>query len=246
MKKFISLSQYPGKTGEYFYTEFFKHYNIEATYEPRACNDLQACIDQAIQEQVSGISISMPFKQTAISLLDKKTAYVELYNSCNTIKLKDRELIGYNADFAGVEYIGKNIKQNDRITILGAGAIGSMFIKYLEDDHYGNLNICARNLGTWNERYKPSDVVINCTALGTSTEESPYKLGQIPPNVRVIIDLAIKENELKQQCMNYGIKYVSGREFYRAQFLRQFEIYTGIKPDPKVYDEIESKQYETV
>ena len=246
MKKYISLSQYPGKTGKYFYTEFFKHYNIDASYEPLACHDIQQSIEKARQEQVSGISISMPFKQTSISLLDKKTAYVELYNSCNTIKIKDNELIGYNADIAGVEYVCKNIKQSDRITILGAGAIGSMFVKYLEDSHYGNLNICARSLDTWHERYKPTDVIINCTALGTSTEESPYKLGQIPPQAHVIIDLAIKDNELKQQCMNYGIKYVSGREFYRAQFLRQFEIYTGIKPDPIVYDDIESKQYETV
>lgn len=246
MKKYISLSQYPGKTGQYFYTEFFKHYNIDAEYEPRACEDIQLSIEQAKQEQVSGISVSMPFKKKVISLLNKQTSYVELYNSCNTIKILDDKLTGYNADIAGVEFVCKNIKQGDRITILGSGAIGSMFVKYLEDEHYGNLNICARNLGTWHERYKPADVVINCTAMGTSTEESPYKLGQIPPNARVIIDLAIKDNELKQQCMNYGIKYVSGREFYRAQFLRQFEIYTGIKPDPHVYDEIESKQYETV
>ena len=140
----------------------------------------------------------------------------------------------------------ENINKNDKITILGAGAIGSMFVKYLEEEHYGNLNVCARNLSTWNERYKSADIIINCTALGTSTDESPYMLGQIPPNARLVIDLAIKDNEFKQQCQNYSIKYVSGREFYRSQFLKQFEIYTGIKPSEQVYDEIESKQYETI
>jgi len=246
MKKYISLSKYPGKTGQYFYSEFFKYYNIDAIYEPRSCDNIEDGVRQALNEQVSGISISMPFKQKVISLLNYKNAYVELYNSCNTIKVEKDSLNGYNADLAGVEHVTKSILPSDQITILGAGAIGSMFIKYLEHSHYDNLNVCTRSLATWKERYKPADVVINCTALGTSTEESPYKLGQIPPNTRLVIDLAIKNNELKQQCQNYNIKYISGREFYRSQFLKQFEIYTGIKPDPNVYDVIESKQHETI
>lgn len=246
MKKFISLSRYPGTTGLYFYTEFFKHYNIDAVYEPRTCFDLEDSINSALKEEVSGISVSMPYKQKVIRYLDNQHAYVKMYNSCNTITVDKDKTYGYNADLAGVEYVCRQIKPNDKITILGAGAMGSMFIKYLEEEHYGNLNVCARSLGTWNNRYTYADIIINCTALGTSTNDSPYLLGQIPPKARLIIDLAIKDNELKQQCKNYNIKYVSGREFYRSQFLKQFEIYTGIKPSEQVYDTIESRQYETV
>ena len=246
MKKFISLSQYPGKTGEYFYTEFFKHYNIDATYTPLACADVEQSIKDAIEDGVSGISISMPFKRAVTPLLNNRHPYVDLYNSCNTIKIDKGITHGYNADLAGVEHVCKYINKTDKITILGAGAIGSMFIKYLEEEYYGNLNVCARNLGTWNERYKPANIIINCTALGTISDESPYMLGQIPPDTRLVIDLAIKNNEFKQQCQNYNIKYVSGREFYRSQFLKQFEIYTGIKSSIDVYNEIESKQYETI
>ena len=246
MKKFISLSQYPGKTGEYFYTEFFKHYNIDASYTPLACSDVEKSIKQAIEEGVSGISISMPFKRYVITLLNKRHPYVDLYNSCNTIKIDEGITHGYNADFAGVESVCKEIRKGDKITILGAGAIGSMFVKCLEENHYENLNVCTIKAGTWNNRYLYSDVIINCTALGTSTFGSPYKIGQMPPAARVVIDLAIKNNELQEQCKIARVKYVSGREFYRAQFLKQFEIYTGIKPSEQVYNEIESKQYETV
>lgn len=246
MKKFISLSQYPGTTGKYFYTEFFKHYNIDATYEPLACNDVEQSIKQAVEDGVSGISISMPFKRVVIPLLKKKHPYTDLYNSCNTIKIDKAVTHGYNADFAGVEYACQQIKEGDKITILGGGAIGSMFVKYLEEGHYGNLNVCTKSAGTWNNRFAYSDVIINCTALGTSIFDSPYGLGQIPPDARVVIDLAIKHNELQEQCKISRIKYVSGREFYRAQFLKQFEIYTGIKPSEQVYNEIESRQYETV
>jgi shikimate dehydrogenase len=246
MKKFISLSQYPGTTGQYFYTEFFKHYNIDATYTPLACADIEQSIKQAVNDGVSGISISMPFKRVVIPMLNKTHPYVNLYNSCNTIKIDKGITHGYNADFAGVEYVCKEIQQNDKITILGGGAMASMFIKYLEEQHYGNLNVCTKSTGTWNNRYGYSDVVINCTALGTSTFESPYKIGQMPPAARVVIDLAIKDNELQQQCKIARVKYISGREFYRSQFLKQFEIYTGIKPAEHVYNEIESRQYETI
>jgi shikimate dehydrogenase len=246
MKKFISLSKYPGKMGKYFYTEFFKHYNIDATYTPMSCVSIEQSVQQAIADGVSGISISMPFKKSAISLLNRKHSYVDLYNSCNTIKIDQGVAHGYNADLAGVESVCKEIQQGDRITILGAGAIGSMFVKYLEEEHYENLNVCARNIDTWGERYKPADVIINCTALGTSIQESPYKMGQIPPTARLVIDLAIGNNEFSQQCKNYGIKYISGREFYRSQFLKQFEIYTGITPSLDLYNEIESKQHEAV
>lgn len=246
MKKYISLSKYPGKTGQYFYTEFFKHYEIDAIYEPMACTDLHQGLVQAVNDNVSGISISMPFKQTVIPYLHSRSYSVSAYNSCNTINNDAGFLTGYNADLAGVEYACKNIKLSDRITILGAGAIGSMFVKYLEDSHYDKLNVCDRSIGTWNERYKPADVVINCTALGTSNRDSPYNLGQMPPATRLVIDLAINDNEFKQQCQNYRVKYMSGREFYREQFLKQFEIYTGIKPSLDVYNEIESRQNETV
>jgi shikimate dehydrogenase len=246
MKKFISLSQYPGTTGEYFYTEFFKHYNIDATYTPLACADVEQSIKDAIEDSVSGISISMPFKRAVTPLLNNRHPYVDLYNSCNTIKIDKGITHGYNADLAGVEHVCKYINKTDKITILGAGAIGSMFIKYLEEEYYGNLNVCARNLSTWNERYKTANIIINCTALGTISDESPYMLGQIPPDTRLVIDLAIKNNEFKQQCQNYNIKYVSGREFYRSQFLKQFEIYTGIKSSKELYNEIESRQYETI
>lgn len=246
MKKFISLSKYPGKMGKYFYTEFFKYYQIDATYEPRACDDIQQGIAAALEDNVNGISVSMPFKQTVITQLHSRSASVSMYNSCNTIINDSGFLTGYNADLAGVEYVCKNINISDRVIVLGAGAIGGMFVKYLEGSHYDNLNVCTRSSETWHERYKPADVIINCTALGTSIEESPYKMGQIPPGTRLVIDLAIKNTEFSNQCKNYGIKYISGREFYREQFLKQFEIYTGIKSTVDVFSEIESKQHETV
>ena len=243
MKKFISLSKYPGKTGEYFYNNFFEYYGIDAVYEPRGTDNLYRSIEQAIMDNVAGISISMPYKTEVIQYLDKVTGQCEIYNSCNTVAVKKGQFIGHNADIAGVEYTCKFINKGDKITILGSGAMATMYCTYLEPDHYANLNVCARSLNTWQNKDLPADVVINATGLGTSTSESPYET--FPNGIRLVIDLAMKSNQLEQQCKSAGIKYISGREFYKEQFLKQFEIYTGIKPDRHVFDEIESRLYET-
>lgn len=246
MKKYISLSRYPGKTGTYFYNKFFEHYNIDAVYEAKSCDNIEQAICEAVNDSVSGVSVSMPFKQAVIPLLTKVDDSVAMYNSCNTITINDEITQGYNADISGVEYACNNIDSGHRITVLGAGAVGSMFIKYLKENNYSNINVCARSSGTWEKRFVPADVVINCTALGTSDYESPYRLGQLHPDVKLVIDLAIKDNEFKKQCLAKGIKYMSGREFYKAQFLNQFNVYTGIIPDTDLYDQFERKFYETI
>lgn len=245
MKKYISLSQYPGRTGTYFYNKFFEHYNIDAVYEAKACDNIEQSLSRAVFNGVSGISVSMPFKQTVIPLLTEFDAYIAIYNSCNTITVKDKIIRGYNTDIFGVEHVCKDIKPDSKITILGAGAVGSMFVKNLEENGY-HLNVCARSLKTWENRFMPTDIVINCTALGTSSADSPYQIGQLHPDVKLVIDVAIKDNDLKKQCLAKGIKYISGREFYKAQFLNQFRIYTGISPDADLYDKFESEFYETV
>lgn len=242
MKKFISLSKYPGQTGQHFYTEFFNHHGIEATYEPRACDNLKQSLDQALAEGVEGISISMPFKQEVIQYLDYAHTYVTMYQSCNTIKVVKGQLHGYNTDLAGVDHVCKNIKPTDRISVLGLGAMGSMFVRYLEHD-YPKLKIFSRNSG-WQFRHSSTDVVINCTALGTIDSASPFE--QMPEDVRLVIDLALKDNDLQNQCLDSKIKYITGGEFYQQQFFRQFELYTGIRPDKKFYQQAEELLNEKV
>lgn len=244
MKKFISLSQYPGKTGQYFYTKFFEHYNIDAVYEPRGTDNLASSLARALEERIDGISVSMPFKHEILKYLDDITGYSNIYQSCNTVVIEDKRLIGYNADIAGVDWACKHIKMTDRITVLGSGVMASMFVKFLEEYHYGNLNLAARSFKTWDKKDQPTDVIINATALGTSTSDSPFV--ELPKDTKLVIDLAIKDNTLKQQCLAAGVKYLSGKEFYKQQFLTQFKIYTGIDPDSTLFDEFERQQHERI
>lgn len=230
MKKFYSISQYPGKTGKYFYSSFFSYYNLDYSYTPLGSTNLKQTLDE-ILPSASGISISMPFKQEVLEYLDYKDETLLAHESCNTIKILNNKLYGYNCDFEGVCELAKIIKPHETISILGNGCMGKMFAKYLVNK---NPAIFSRSLNNWYLRHNSFNVVINCTSLGTSSDESP--LDHIASETKLVIDLALKDNTLKKLCLDKNITYIEGIEFYKAQFLKQFEIYTDIKPDSDFFD----------
>lgn len=249
MKHYKSVSRFPGKTGQYYYTKFFEHYNIAATYTPVGLeHGIADFIEKEKQQGTAGISVSMPFKSAVMDCLDELDISAVEYGTVNTVTVNNGHTCGYNADLAGVEYTTGMLDTNDRIMVLGSGSMASMYVFYLRTHGYNNVQQIARSpeYNNWDSRFDSADVVINCTALGTSTTESPYQLGQLSPDVRLVIDLAIKPNDFAKQCLTKQVKYVNGTMFYRQQFLRQFEIYTGIKPSAELFDIFERQLNEKI
>jgi shikimate 5-dehydrogenase len=236
MKKFYSISQYPGNTGKYFYSNFFKFYNFDAEYIPLGSSNVRQTLHETLP-LASGISISMPFKQEVIELIDIKSNSVIEYNSCNTLKIQSNAIHGYNCDLNGVIELCKYFDANDEITILGNGCMANMFKKYINQDH---ITQYAKSLKNWDNRHKSANVIINCTSLGTSEKTSPLEF--IPNKTKMIIDLSISDNNLKKLCYENNIIYFGGITFYKAQFLKQFEIYTDIIADADFFDYINTKK----
>lgn len=232
MKKFISLSKYPGKTGQYYYTKFFQKYNLPHVYTPLGIEDIKQGISKALADKVDGVSVSMPFKKDIIKHLHDASQEVKDFESCNTVIIVDGKLKGFNTDYYGALNAITHIKKTDKIAILGNGAMANMFLKMLNEY---NVTQIARKLDNWDVRLEPFDVYINCTALGTIVPISPFT---ILPKCRLVIDLALKENQLADQCRQRGTKYFSGLEFYKYQFINQFKIYTGLTLDAKEFDTI--------
>lgn len=219
MKQFYSLSKHPGTTGERYFNTFFKKYKLPYNYTALKCEDIKDGVTSMRECAAEGFSVSMPFKSEVIKEVDFIENIVAHYNSCNTVVLRPNgNLYGYNTDYAGALSIISEIPKPSNIAILGDGAMGSMFKKIL-----GAATVYSRKSGNWDERYSANDVVINCTSFGTSVSDSPFdKL----PKANLVIDLAIKPNQLEEQAKSAGVKYIGGIEFYKRQFIRQFGIYT--------------------
>jgi shikimate dehydrogenase len=221
MKHFFSLSQYPGKTGEHYYNTLFRKKNLPYTYTALACNDIAEGVKKMRDIGAAGFSVSMPFKHSVIKHLDFAYNNVYHYDSCNTVQNVNGKFYGFNCDIIGVEYIISLIPISARICILGDGTIGSMFKRVLND----RAEVYSRKLGNWDKRHQSSDVIINCTSFGTAVTDSPFYV--LPLKTTLVIDLAIKQNQLQGQATDAGVKYISGIEFYKQQLRSQFYIYTG-------------------
>lgn len=228
--KFYSLSKFPGKTGERFYNTFFSRLGLDHTYTAIGTTNLLKSVAELVHHDAAGISISMPFKQEIISMLDYKDNSVIDFSSCNTVKIINGKLHGYNTDVAGVLFAISKIPENSKVTILGDGSMGTMFKKVLPES-----KVCSRKLNNWSERDWETDVIINTTSFGTSTVDAPCSPLS---KTTLVIDLAIKENKLQEQCLQASVPYISGLEFYKHQFLRQFEIYTGVVLDIKDLEDL--------
>jgi shikimate 5-dehydrogenase len=238
MKQFVSFSKHPSNNGKYFYTNFFKLHNINAEYHPLAATEdnIHDMIKHAVSQGVTGISISMPFKQQVLTILDYAETDVIKYNSCNTIVVVDNKLHGYNTDIRGVIKTCSYINSSS-VDILGDGAMAGMYYKYLLDEN-NTINMYSRKLKNWDRRNSSTgEVVINCTGVGTINDESPLDTLE---NRKLVIDLAIKEKELYKQCFQKGIKYISGMEFYKHQFFTQYKLYTGTEVSSSDFDQIEN------
>lgn len=242
MKQFISFSKYPSNNGKYFYTNFFKLHGINAEYTPLSAteNTIFNLIKTAVKQGVSGISISMPFKQKVLAILDYAETDVIKYNSCNTIVVVDNKLHGYNTDIQGVIKTCSYIDSSS-FDILGDGAMASMYYRYLLDKN-NTINMYSRKLKNWNKRNSSTgEVVINCTGVGTVNDESPL---ETLDNKKLVIDLAIKKKELYKQCLQKRINYISGMEFYKHQFFTQYKLYTGLDVSSSDFDQIENMRSE--
>ncbi len=234
--KFGSLALHPGTTGTYYYTQFFNYYGIEADYEPFKVENLFESLEKLTGERYAGFNVSMPFKYDVLDLLDFRSPDVVNFDSCNTVKVCDGELRGFNTDIGGVQKVMSNIGEDDHVVVLGNGAMGKMFDKILRSQNLSH-SVVSQSLGNWESRHQNCDILINCTSLGTAIDKSPVNFLS---GTRTVFDLTFNGQKLKEKCAD--IDYRSGIYFYKEVFAAQFNIHTGVFPDPDYFDFLTSSR----
>lgn len=231
MKNYISIDNSTDPQVRYFYISFFRLHKIDAIY-----TEVDSITDIKNIREYDGIIIGRPFKQEAMKYLDSVDQSASIYNACNSIVVKNNQLTGFNSDLAGAIHVAKYIGKKDDIAILGNGCMGKMFEKFLGMTESRKITTYSRSLGNWDQRHQKNSVVINCTTVGSNSDNSP--LDTIPAGTSVVVDLQTSSNKLKNQCTEQNVKYVSGRDFYKYQFMMQYRLLTGITIDPLEYDTI--------
>jgi shikimate dehydrogenase len=99
---------------------------IEARYEARevAPQDLQAALESLRTSGAWGCNLSIPHKETALSLVDTVSQEAQAIGAINTVIVRDAKLEGTNTDATGfmrsLEEVNVNVRGTD-VVVLGAG-----------------------------------------------------------------------------------------------------------------------------
>ena len=172
------------------HNHWIKENNINATYEKKKLNksDIEGIIEEIKNDKISGINVTVPFKQFVIPFLDELTPIAKEVQSVNTIYKKNDKIIGDNTDIGGFEqalkHINYNVK-NKKVFILGAGGVGPSIILALKNQGTSKIILSnrtetkARDLKKiypdleiigWGENTN-FDMIINATSLGLKSDD---------------------------------------------------------------------------
>ena len=245
-KVFISISRFPGNSGALLHNTGYKLHNLNCVYIPFECKDESLLKSIIYNNNFSGISVSMPFKNKVIKYLDKLDKSASKTKSVNTIIRKNKYIYGFNTDYLAIKKIIKNkISKIKSATVIGNGSTSRTAFVVLKELNVKKIFLTSRNkkkyklwninnsvkIIDWNKRENiVSDVLINCTPMGMKNRNIlPLKVNS-DKQFKSIIDLPINKNTaLSKIAKKFNISYTNGQHISLLQGIEQFRIYNRKK-----------------
>ena len=247
---------------------WFKKYGLNASYTTIEAEDkdLEDVIKKIRENELTGINVTLPFKQKIINQTDKIINDAELTGSVNTILLEEDKIIGENTDVFGLQaaYL-KAIDNNEfkNSLIIGAGGVSPSVIFSLKKSGIKNITITNRtnekclflkkkfsflNILPWNDIEKKLvnfDIIVNATSLGLKNNEDFNISFSKTKNDLVYIDTIYKPLETKTYkfLKEDGKRVFNGLDMFIYQGQKSFYLWNKINPeiDDKLVELLRSK-----
>ncbi len=234
--------------GPLMHNAAFAEKGINAVYLAFLINDIKRGIDSVRELGIKGVSVTIPFKQSVISMLDEVDDFAIKIGAVNTIVNRNGILKGFNTDSDGaVAPLRKQCGiENKKVCILGAGGAaravafgikrenGIIFIvnrsenrgKLLAGQIEGEFCL-PENIGEINP-----DIIINATPVGMTP-----KVGQSPVDSdifkehMIVMDIVYNPLQTKflKDAENAGCTVIDGLSMFVNQGAAQFELFTESK-----------------
>ncbi len=225
--------------GHIFHNDIFRKNNRNAVYikmkvQGEEVRDLFAYVDQL---PFSGLSVTIPLKETISPFMDKIDPAAEKIGAINTVAIKNGIKMGSNTDAPGaLNAIERHLKvKNKRVAILGAGGTARA-IAYEAMQRGATVKIFNRTAERAIELAEemgctgyglnelpshPYDLLVNTTAP-SHDGKAPIPDDQILPSTTVMdVVYYPKETPLLKAAKQHGCPCVFGEEMFREQALLQ-------------------------
>ena len=259
MKKLFGIIGNPIKhsLSPLLHNYWFKKYNINATYSIIEAEekDLPDLVKKIQDKLISGINVTLPYKQKIINNIDKIINDAETTGSVNTL-LQDKNgaVVGENTDVFGLQaaYL-KEIDNNslNNALIIGAGGVSPSVILSLQKSGIKKISITNRthekclflkkkfnflNIIPWKNlqvEIGNHDIIINATSLGLKNgQDFDFDFNNCK-DTAIYIDTIY--NPLKTKTFKFleekGVKVFNGLDMFVYQGQKSFYLWNKINPE---------------
>lgn len=230
---------------------WFKEYNIEGNYEKISPNEseIQAIVKKIKSNEIYGMNITVPYKQTVIPFLETQSEIAKKTNSVNTIFNKDGKIHGDNTDVYGFEKSITNNKINlegKSALIFGAGGVVPSIIIALLKLNIQKIfvsNRTTKNVKLLKNKFdfiqiiewgkiENCDLFINSTSVGLKKDDNLGINFSSLNEKKIFYDVIynpLKTNFLLE-AEKKDHKIINGREMFLYQAQKAFNLWHNLTP----------------
>ena len=236
---------------------WFKKYNINAEYSLLNIDekDLDRVTKDIRSKKLSGINITLPYKQKIIPFVDQLINDAKSTNSVNTVFLDENDtLIGENTDVYGLQaaYFKELVDiEKKKALVIGAGGVSQSVIFSLQKTKVKHISLINRtyeksifmkknfkllNILEWNslkDEINKFDIIINATSLGLKNgNDFNVKFDKVKDSL-IYIDTIYNPPETKtiRFLKNKGVKTFNGLDMFIYQGQKSFYLWNKINPE---------------
>ncbi|MGA1874337.1 MAG: shikimate dehydrogenase [bacterium] len=224
----------------------FQHLGLDKIYVNFLVDEVTSFI-QSFKGYISGLSVTMPHKQSIMNCLNRIDPLAQRIGAVNTVVKKGGSLIGYNTDCMGaIQAIEAVIPlEKKKVTLLGAGGV-SRAVAWGVVDRGAILTILNRTVSKAQElagelgcqagsleesRSLDCDLLINGTSIGMAPQidEMPIPDSSLKSEM-VVFDTIYNpaQTRLLREAQARGCRTISGLEMFLYQAAAQFNLWTGL------------------
>jgi shikimate dehydrogenase len=224
----------------------FRHLGINAAYVAFPVMDLAQAVSGLRGLGIGGVSVTIPFKEEIIPLIDALAPQAASIGAVNTVVNRDGWLTGYNTDWLGAmtALTAKISLKGQHVLILGAGgasraiaygiiqAGGRVSLTDLDADRAAALvhDLGAQAIPLEALDRCPATILVNATPVGMTPD-----IDRIPLNpdllgrFEVVMDIVYQPlaTRLLREAENRGCATIDGLQMLIHQGAAQFELFTG-------------------
>jgi shikimate dehydrogenase len=242
----------PSRLSQAMHNAGFKSLGLDFSYHAFNTLETAQCL-QAVREMgFRGLSLTIPHKEIAFSLVDELSEDSKKIGAINTLINTGTELVGYNSDWCGIQSALDEVQfssKNCSAVVLGAGGAAKAGVYALKDLGVSTIYIANRTEkrasaiadefgiellaidGVEKKLESEVQLIVNATPLGLKgegIEDYPFSKDVLSAD-HTVFDMVTKETALVKAANAKGASVVLGIRMLLHQAVKQFELFTEQK-----------------